>query len=71
MLAVTGYNGRGVTTGTAVGKGFAHYLTTGEQSLLPLPLQQYKPVTHSTLRSAAFENGFTLYHTGQALRIFS
>src|SRR3546814_15747940 len=26
LLAVTGYNGRGVTTGTVVGKAFADYL---------------------------------------------
>lgn len=65
MLAVSGYNGRGVTTGTAVGKGFAHYLTTGEQSLLPLPLMQYKPVRQQSLRSMAFENGFSLYHAAE------
>ncbi|WP_017349875.1 L-pipecolate oxidase [Pantoea sp. A4] len=71
MLAVSGYNGRGVTTGTAVGKGFAHYLATGSEDCLPLPLLQYSPVSNTTLRSAVFENGFTLYHSGQILRVFA
>lgn len=71
ILAATGYNGRGITTGTAVGQGFAHYLAHGDDSLLPLPLSSPQPVAARTLRSKAYESGFTLYHAGQCLRILS
>lgn len=69
ILAVTGYNGRGVTTGTIVGKGFAHYLIEGEDALLPLPIRPAKPVSAVALRQSAYESGFTLYHAGQCLRL--
>ena len=71
IVAVTGYNGRGVTTGTVVGKGFARYLTTGDDSLLPLPIGSHKPVRAKPLWSGGYESGFTLYHTGQCLRILN
>lgn len=69
VLAVTGYNGRGVTTGTVVGKGFAHYLLTGDDALLPLPVAPAKPVHAAPLWRSAYESGFTLYHAGQCLRL--
>lgn len=69
MLAATGYNGRGITTGTMVGKGFAEYIATGDDASLPLPLQADPPTSKRALRSAAYESGFTLYHTAQCLRI--
>ena len=71
ILAVTGYNGRGVTTGTVVGKGFAQYLTRGDDSLLPMPIRSHKPVAAKSLWSAGYESGFTLYHTGQCLRLLA
>lgn len=71
IVAVTGYNGRGVTTGTVVGKGFARYLTTGDDSLLPLPIRTHQPIRTKSLWSAGYESGFTLYHTGQCLRLVS
>ncbi|AQU84066.1 MULTISPECIES: L-pipecolate oxidase [unclassified Halomonas] len=69
ILSATGYNGRGITTGTVVGEGFAHYITTGEDSLLPLPLSQPKPIKARPLWSCAYEGGFSLYHAGQCLRV--
>ncbi|GEN24383.1 oxidoreductase [Halomonas cupida] len=69
ILGVTGFNGRGVTTGTIVGKGFAHYLVTGDDSLLPLPIRSHRPVRARPLWSSGYESGFTLYHTGQCLRV--
>lgn len=69
VLAVSGYNGRGITTGTVVGKGFAHYLVRGDDALLPLPVRAAEPVRGRRLRSSAYEVGFTLYHAGQCLRI--
>ncbi|GGX93321.1 hypothetical protein GCM10007160_21080 [Litchfieldella qijiaojingensis] len=71
MLAVSGYNGRGITTGTVIGKGFAHYLVSGDDSLLPLPLQRARPVRARSLWSAAYESGFMLYHAGQCLRVLT
>lgn len=69
ILAVAGYNGRGVTTGTVVGQGFARFLTTGDDSLLPLPIQTPRPIRAKPLWSSSYEGGFTLYHTGQCLRV--
>lgn len=71
ILAATGYNGRGVTTGTVVGQGFAHYLTDGDDSRLPLPLSRPRPIAARPLWSGAYEGGFTLYHAGQCLRILT
>lgn len=69
ILAASGYNGRGVTTGTVVGKGFAHYLTRGDDALLPLPIRAPTPVRAKSLWSSGYEGGFTLYHIGQCLRV--
>lgn len=69
ILAATGYNGRGITTGTVVGQGFARYLTHGDDALLPLPIRSPKPIPAKPLWSSCYEGGFTLYHTGQCLRV--
>lgn len=69
LLAVTGYNGRGVTTGTVVGKAFADYLCRGDAQALPMPLQPMRRVSVAGLRSGLYEAGFSLYHAGQCLRV--
>lgn len=69
LLAVTGYNGRGVTTGTVVGKAFADYLCQGDPQALPMPLQPMTKVGAAGLRSCLYETGFSLYHAGQCLRV--
>ncbi|MGH8352688.1 MAG: L-pipecolate oxidase [Pseudomonas sp.] len=69
LVAVTGYNGRGVTTGTVVGKAFADYLLSGDAQALPMPLQPMRAVTAVGLRSRLYEAGFALYHAGQCLRV--
>ncbi|SDL72683.1 Glycine/D-amino acid oxidase [Franzmannia pantelleriensis] len=69
ILAASGYNGRGLTTGSVVGKGFAHFIASGDDALLPLPLKRHAPIRARGLRSAAYESGFTLYHAGQCLRV--
>ncbi|GHC27688.1 L-pipecolate oxidase [Aidingimonas halophila] len=71
ILAVTGYNGRGITTGTVVGRGFAHYLMHDDDSLLPLPIRPASPVRAAALWRSAYESGFTLYHAGQCLRLIA
>jgi glycine/D-amino acid oxidase-like deaminating enzyme len=69
LLSVTGYNGRGITTGTVVGQGFAHYIVHNDEALLPLPLKSMQRITARGIRSWGYEAGFTLYHTGQCLKI--
>lgn len=69
LVAVTGYNGRGVTTGSVVGKAFADYLVSGDAQALPMPLQPMQNVTAAGLRSCLYEAGFSLYHAGQCLRV--
>ncbi len=72
LLAAIGYNGRGITTGTLMGKLFADYLIDGDASKIPLPL--YRSIDEACTpfrRSKALflETGFTLYHLGQCLNI--
>lgn len=69
LVAVTGYNGRGNTTGTVVGKAFADYLCTGDTKALPIPFAPMTPLLGAGLRSALYEAGFSLYHAGQCLRV--
>lgn len=67
LLAVTDYNGRGVTAGTVVGKAFADYLLSGERATLPLPSSDMKLVPAVRLCSCAYEMDLPLYHIGQCL----
>ncbi|ARS53557.1 NAD(P)/FAD-dependent oxidoreductase [Kushneria konosiri] len=69
LLTACGYNGRGITTGTVVGIGFAKYLDEKDEGQLPLPIRRRDPVRGRSLWSAAYESGFTLYHAGQCLRV--
>ncbi|WP_235263651.1 L-pipecolate oxidase [Nitrincola sp. A-D6] len=49
LIAASGYNGRGNTTGTLMGKGFAHWLAEGNDAWLPLPLSQPEPIKQRAL----------------------
>lgn len=69
LVAVTGYNGRGVTTGTVVGRAFANYLLTDSRDALPMPFQPMDGISAPGLRSGLYELGFSLYHAGQCLRV--
>ncbi|WP_238935030.1 NAD(P)/FAD-dependent oxidoreductase [Pseudomonas typographi] len=69
LVAVTGYNGRGNTTGTVVGRALAEFLLTDRAEDLPIPFSANKPVSVPGLRSAFYETGFSLYHAGQCLRV--
>ncbi|RMO11503.1 L-pipecolate oxidase [Pseudomonas cichorii] len=69
LLAATGFNGRGVTTGTLVGKCFADYLLGNDAKALPVSFSKSKAVVGSSLRTLAYDAGFTLYHAGQCLRV--
>lgn len=72
LIAAIGYNGRGITTGTLIGKLFANYLA--DQAMEPIPLPIFSSVDQSKcnyapLKSLFIETGFTLYHLGQCLKV--
>ncbi|WP_442110758.1 L-pipecolate oxidase [Pseudomonas sp. NUPR-001] len=69
LVAVTGYNGRGNTTGTVIGKAFAQFLLQDNPDALPIPFSAMKPVSAPALRTGFYETGFSLYHAGQCLRV--
>ncbi|MBV7435389.1 FAD-binding oxidoreductase [Cardiobacteriaceae bacterium TAE3-ERU3] len=73
ILAATGYNGRGITTGTLFGKAFANYLIDDDRDALPIP---FRTVADSSLnwrktRAINYDAGIALYHAGQCLRIIT
>lgn len=69
LVAVTGYNGRGNTTGTVVGKALAQFLLSDDSAALPIPFSPMQAVRGAELRSSVYETGFSLYHAGQCLRV--
>jgi glycine/D-amino acid oxidase-like deaminating enzyme len=69
LLAVSGYNGRGNTTGTVIGKALAQYLLSDDRARLPIACSPMQPLRSARWRSALYETGFVLYHAGQCLRI--
>ena len=69
LVSVTGYNGRGNTTGTVIGRALAEYLIKDDPAGLPVPFSPSKPVSAPALRTGFYETGFSLYHAGQCLRV--
>lgn len=71
IVAATAYNGRGITTGTMMGKAFADYLHNDDREQLPLPFTTIEANTLScrNARSLFYDTGIVLYHAGQCLRI--
>ena len=69
LVSVSGYNGRGNTTGTVVGKALAQFLLDDDPAGLPMPFSAKKPVRVAGLRTLMYETGFSLYHAGQCLRV--
>lgn len=71
LLTATAYNGRGITTGTLMGKCFADYILTGDRASIPLPFKtlEESKISLGTLKSGFTEVGLTLYHAGQCLKI--
>ena len=72
LIAAIGYNGRGITTGTLIGKLFADHLT--DQEVAPIPLPFFSSVdqskcNYSQMKSLFMESGFTMYHLGQCLKV--
>jgi len=62
MAMVTCYNGRGIGPGTVFGKLLASYITGGDVSQIPLPVQPISAVSFRALRGLFYETGSRLYH---------
>lgn len=69
LVAVAGYNGRGNTTGTLIGRALADFLLTDDPEAMPLPFEPMQAVSVPGLRSCLYETGFSLYHAGQCLKV--
>ncbi|WP_263261894.1 FAD-binding oxidoreductase [Pseudomonas sp. RIT-PI-S] len=69
LIAVTGYNGRGNTTGTVLGAAMADFVIDDCVADLPMPFSRSRPVSVPGLRTGLYEAGFSLYHAGQCLRV--
>ncbi|UNK05991.1 FAD-binding oxidoreductase [Psychrobacter raelei] len=71
LLAATAYNGRGITTGTLLGKCFADYILTGDRKKIPLPFKSIEEskISCNGMRSSVTEMGISLYHFGQCLKV--
>jgi glycine/D-amino acid oxidase-like deaminating enzyme len=61
-IAIHGYSGRGIAPGTVFGKAAASYLTSGDESALPLPLLGGYSEMLTSLKAAYFETGACAYH---------
>ena len=73
IIAATAFNGRGITTGTLLGKCFAQYLQDDDRTKLPLPFNEIESskVSFRNARSAFYDCGIALYHAGQCLKVIS
>lgn len=71
IVAATAYNGRGITTGTMMGKAFAQYLQDDDREKLPLPFAKLEDnqLSFRNARALMYDTGIALYHAGQCLRI--
>ena len=71
IVAATAYNGRGITTGTMMGKAFAQYLHDDDREKLPLPFAhlEQNELPFRNARALMYDTGIALYHAGQCLRI--
>lgn len=72
LIAAIGYNGRGITTGTLIGKLFADYFTQDQKPEIPIPFFSSidaSKCNYRQLKSLYMETGFSLYHLGQCLKV--
>lgn len=65
MVAVTGYNGRGIGPGTVFGKLLAKYILNGSEQDIPLPVKKQKPFLGRGLWGLFYEAGARAYHVLQ------
>ncbi|AIL32148.1 L-pipecolate oxidase [Basilea psittacipulmonis] len=71
VICATGFNGRGITTGTLFGQAMAKYLLTGDRQVLPLDIYQLDDckISYRQMRGYAYDAGIAIYHAGQCLKI--
>lgn len=62
-----GYNGRGITTGTIVGRALAQHLATGATDQLPLPLTDARPEPGRRLKTGLYQAAFTAHQFWKSL----
>ena len=69
VISASGYNGRGIAPGTALGRMLARYVL-GEiaDADLPLPLSDPEPVRYRALKEACYEAGAQIAHMAAAHR---
>ena len=61
-FSIFGYNGRGIAPGTVMGKAFADYVASGDESAFPLaPVDRYRSAFARTA-GLVYEMGATAFH---------
>lgn len=61
-FSIFGYNGRGIAPGTVMGKAFADYVASGDESAFPLaPVDRYRSAFAGTA-GLIYEMGATAFH---------
>ncbi len=68
VVAPIGYNGRGITTGTMMGRWLADWIGSGEESALPLPLSAIDRAPLRHVRELFFETAFAANQIWWGLR---
>ena len=73
IVAATAFNGRGITTGTLLGKAFAQYLQDDNRDHLPLPFNEIESskVSFRNARAMFYDCSIALYHAGQCLKVIT
>ena len=61
LYALLGYNGRGITTGTVLGRAMANYLVSENKSDLPLALSENERDRLRVFKATFFETAFKAY----------
>jgi len=67
LYASIGYNGRGITTGTALGKAMADHLAGGSVDELPLPITPVKPLQTPGVKARMLEAAFKAYRVYKSI----
>ena len=62
-----GYNGRGITTGTIIGRALAQHLADGSTDQLPLPFTDVTPEPRRRLNTAFYHTAFTAHQLWKSL----
>lgn len=63
LVALMGYNGRGIGPGTMFGRCLADYALSGDPAALPLPVSEPKKPPLNTAQEAFYEAGAVAWHT--------